>query len=1358
MLERDFAGTERFEVRRRLGQGGMGVVYEAFDRARSTVVALKTLTRFDAQAIYRMKQEFRVLADVSHPNLAQLYELVSSDDRWFFTMELVEGMDFLSYLRGPKDGDPLLVLPPPTPAEPERPSGYTDTMVRPEDRTWSVRNDDRFSTTITLPDLGSRVGKAVPPMDPSRSGPDEATRSLIKGARNDAGVPAWMRDETSIPKKPRVVGARGLTEAGLERVRHTTRQLAAGIIALHDSGKLHRDIKPSNVMVTPSGRVVLLDFGLVTEMYERWLIQSTMEGALVGTVAYMAPEQSVGAQLAPSCDWYSVGVMLFEALTGRLPFEGRLYEIIMKKQELDPPHPRELVPSVPDDLDRLCFELLSRRPEDRLEGREVMKRLGEVEVTTPWFGQSPSLVPDFVGRRLELSQLGAAFEEVKRGRPVVVHVVGRSGIGKTALVRQFLEDASSDPRVLVLSGRCFQREIVPYKALDTVIDALSRHLRKTPKLESQSLLRVDLSAIARVFPVLRRVEAIKIASLATHSVHDPLEVRRRAFDALRALFDHLARKQPLIIAIDDVQWGDEDSASLLASLMRPPRAPPLLLIATYRSGERDRNAVARALSGDTDSRLESIDVRQIEVGPLAINEAERLAQIILARAKAERDTTLGPSSGEVTDPAIRAVAIARESDGSPLFVHELASFAYSASRNSHPPQEQRPIDKEAMPEIKLHAALRARCNALPEDARRLLETVAIAGRPIAASTALAASDLGASRSPIVALMSTRLIHLRHHGSPDELLEIYHDRIAEAVVGSLSRDEVSDRHRAIIRELMKANEPDPEALVHHLRAVNEHKRAVEYAIRAAERAFDVLAFDRAANLYRVCVELATEMSQAPRPLWLLHQSLGDALVNAGRATEAGDAYLEGAHTAPRGEALELKRRAAEQLLRSGYVDRGSALLREVLTEVGLKYPEKSAAVLPTLSLHRVGLLLTGFRFRSRTIETIREDELQVIDVLWSAVTGFAMVDLSRAALFHTRNLRLSLRAGDPYRLARALAFEATLVSGLDRDPMRASRLLDTLRTLAGQLDHPHATALAKLAEGLSAYFRGSFARAVDGTEQSLSILTEQCSGVAWEIDTARVILYGALVYHGRLAEVSERVHADLREAALRDDLYAYAMLRSSSHVSLVWLATGKVESARAQLRAAMARWSQAEFHQTHLQAIISEALFDLYEGEGSMAFARLMEAWEEFEETAHMRLLLLRAEAHFARARCALAAARSMVSGRERAMRVAIADVKRIEGCGLAWARPVGELVRAGIAAAEGDRAVAVERLARAEQGFKEEGMELYRAAAIRSRGELLGGHQGRLLIDEADAWMRAHTIVDPERMTRTLSPVDARTT
>lgn len=97
--EEHFPGTGRFQVMRRLGAGGMGVVYEVHDRVRDEVVALKTLLGTSAADLYRLKREFRSLADVAHPNLVCLYELFVEDERCFFTMELVRGVSFVDYAR-----------------------------------------------------------------------------------------------------------------------------------------------------------------------------------------------------------------------------------------------------------------------------------------------------------------------------------------------------------------------------------------------------------------------------------------------------------------------------------------------------------------------------------------------------------------------------------------------------------------------------------------------------------------------------------------------------------------------------------------------------------------------------------------------------------------------------------------------------------------------------------------------------------------------------------------------------------------------------------------------------------------------------------------------------------------------------------------------------------------------------------------------------------------------------------------------------------------------------------------------------------------------------------------------------------
>ncbi len=242
----------------------MGVVYRAFDTKRGVVVALKAVQQTDSGAILRFKREFRALAELSHPNLFTLYELNVDGENWFFTMELVEGIDFLTFSQSENDRSPR-------------------------------------------PAVANTVASGL-----ERVRPGKFTKAQPRSA---------------------------ISLLALPRMHSAFRQLAEGVAALHDAGIVHRDLKPSNVLVPEQGRVVILDLGLAPALGPSGMHQSSVPQVL-GTASYVPSEQASGLPVTPASDWYSVGSMLSEVLTGRPPFLGRLLEVLMDKQRFEPGAPR----------------------------------------------------------------------------------------------------------------------------------------------------------------------------------------------------------------------------------------------------------------------------------------------------------------------------------------------------------------------------------------------------------------------------------------------------------------------------------------------------------------------------------------------------------------------------------------------------------------------------------------------------------------------------------------------------------------------------------------------------------------------------------------------------------------------------------------------------------------------------------------------------------------------------------------------------------------------------------------------------------------------------------------------------------
>ena len=217
-------------------------------------------------------------------------------------------------------------------------------------------------------------------------------------------------------------------------------------------------------------------------------------------------------------------------------------------QGLEPTPPADLVDGVPDDLDRLCTELLGREPGARPSGREVLRRLGDDEKIVGRRAQHQEpLRGGLIGRRQHQDALADAFATMKEGRPAVVLVQGRSGVGKSTLLEWFLDDIRLRHDAVTLAGRCYERETVPFKALDNLMDGLSQHLLRLPEKAVDAILPGEVASLARMFPVLDRVPAVAHSPRRAISPDDPERrsgSRRSRHELLRRRGSPSARRAP----------------------------------------------------------------------------------------------------------------------------------------------------------------------------------------------------------------------------------------------------------------------------------------------------------------------------------------------------------------------------------------------------------------------------------------------------------------------------------------------------------------------------------------------------------------------------------------------------------------------------------------------------------------------------------------------------------------------------------------------------------------------------------------------------------------------------------------------
>jgi serine/threonine protein kinase len=1248
--------SPRYQVLRRIGAGGMGVVYEAEDLERGERVALKTIANPDVEKVYLLKREFRVLADLSHPNLAALYDLVVAAESCFFTMELLDGSDLLGHVW-------------------QRAVTSSDTVTtRTPDPRDAPTSDQRHG------------GRARAPSEPP------------------AAPTAAAAAATPI--------ARVATPCHVDHLRAVLPQLARGLSALHAAGKIHRDVKPSNIQVTSSGRVVLLDFGLATELEQRRHGDAT---AIAGTAVYMAPEQCADdIPLTPAADWYALGVVLFQALTGRLPFEGPSARVMVEKQTADVPRPSDWADGVPADLDELCLELLARDPAERPNGPALLRRLGVSEAEGERMQlMSVSRHGGFAGRHVELAALDAALEPLARRRAAVAIVRASSGMGKTALVSRFIERlGATHPDALVLRGRCLESEDVPYKAIDHLVDELSDWWRAQPREDAKALLPRDACLLPTLFPMLDRVPAIADAP-RTRQIADPQARRTHAFDALRETLQRLGDRHTVVLVLDDMQWVDRDTTTLLADLMRAPDPPPVLLVLSTRvdGSERVVELVRRM----------DVETSMIDLGPFP--DAAALALAVEHLGEEHADT---------------ARELVREADGNPLFLIELTRYVHGRTVAD--------IAGKG-----LDAMLADKIDHLGEPARLIAEMVVVAGEPVTRRLlALATEVPTAELSRHLALLRAQRVVRLAGSRGGEMIEPYHARVRAAVLGAISPERRVLHHRAIATALSGTG--TAEQLARHWYAAGDLERAAGHARRAGDEARAKLDFDLSARWYQIALE-DPRWTDAERRVLRTH--LADALADAGRPREAADQFLAAAAGAEHATALELRRRAAGSLLQSGYHAEGLAQTSAVLAEVGLAIARTPLRGLLSMVLRRAWLWLRGLGFRARALGDITQAELTRVDVCESVSFGLTLIDTFRGMDFGARFLLYALRLGEPWRVSRALALEADFLA-VTAKRRRALHALKRLEELTPTLDEPAAASQLTTTRAFhDFYLHAKYRSAHDRFTDALARYRAVVGRAGFELDTVILFDCWSLYFLGEIAELSKRVPA-MAEAAVRSgNRYTAVTLRCAFPIA--WLARVDAPAIEAELDAAIASWSMPDgsYLLQHMLALCSRIDLALYRGCPDDLTARIAAELPRLRRSLLDRPPGQALVVYSACARQSLALAVA-AAPRSTARRDAIArtreHVRRFRKLPMPLNPPVAAMFEGAIAELEGRTAAARASYDVAIAGLEKHETFLF-AHAVRDRvGRMIGGDEGAAACATVRRWLDGEGVRDPDAMLAMLLP------
>jgi predicted ATPase len=628
-------------------------------------------------------------------------------------------------------------------------------------------------------------------------------------------------------------------------------QATQALAAAHAAGIVHRDIKPENLMARSDGYVKVLDFGLARRLptFANAALGDTDPGTLLGTVAYMSPEQAKGQTATQSSDIFSLGVVLYELVTGKHPFEGESALAMLQAIETaNPVKPSRLNPEIPASLSGLIEALLHKDPALRPTAAELAAALADVDASRA--ATPPSRDRPRVRREREMAILRAAFDDAEAGRGSLLCVGGEPGIGKSTLIEDFIaEVAAQRATVLVARGRCSE-QLGGTDAYLPVIEALDELLRSPTGAAVTRLVKALAPTwYAQVVPAGADADAGRAAS-------QPAMLRE--FAALLAEASHLGA---FVLFIDDVHWADASTVDLLAHLGRQCRNQRVLVLTTHRPtelllGPHPFHNVKHELQGKG-------ACTELLLGFLDKGDIERY---------------LGLAYPNHSFPPGFAEEIYARTEGSPLFMVELLRYlrergVIADDGGVWKLTSELPDLQSDLPET-MRSMIRRKLERLSEADRRLLSAAAVQGAKFDSTVVAGALNLDAAdvEERLQALDRIHgLVRLERESEfPDRTLTTRYAFVHFLYQQALDADLSPTRRAALGASLGRALEvhyatarSEAAAQLGYLYEVGrDYGRAARHCALAAETAARLFAHREAAEIARRGIRLLAALTENP----------------------------------------------------------------------------------------------------------------------------------------------------------------------------------------------------------------------------------------------------------------------------------------------------------------------------------------------------------------------------------------------------------------------------------------------------------------------------------------------------------------